>query len=144
MVGIDPKRPVTAWWGGMKHTAFYVGISLLFTHELDAMSNHEWRIIPGLSAVSEAAGATAFLVAHVPLFALVIGYIASLNLKTRVMARNITSGFLIAHAAVHYLFAGNSAYEFSSLVSSLLIYGAALCGVAYFLALRFEGSPKMY
>ena len=128
----------------MKNTAFYLGISLLFTHELDAMSNHEWRVLPGLNALSEAAGATAFLVAHVPLFALVIAFIASLNLKTRAKARNIASGFLIAHAAAHYLFSDNSAYEFSSLVSSLLIYGAALCGVAYFLALRLENDPKIY
>ena len=128
----------------MKSIAFYLGISLLFTHELDAMSNHEWRVMPVLSALSEEMGATAFLVAHVPIFALVIAFIASLNLKTRAKVRNIASGFLIAHAAAHYLFSANSAYEFSSLVSSLLIYGAALCGVAYFLALRLESGSKVY
>lgn len=126
----------------MKNTAFYLGLSLLFTHELDAMSNHEWRILPVLSALSDAAGATVFLIAHVPLFALVIAFVASLNLKTRTKARNIASGFLIAHAALHYWFSDDSAYEFSSLVSSFMIFGAALCGVAYFLALRFESSSN--
>ena len=128
----------------MKSTAFYLGISLLFTHELDAISNHEWRVLPGLSAVSEAMGEMAFLVVHVPLFAVVIGFIASLDLRTRAMARNIVSGFLIVHAAAHYLFSDSPVYEFSSLVSSLLIYGAALCGVAYFFALRLEGDAKIY
>jgi hypothetical protein len=128
----------------MKNTAFYLGISLLFTHELDAMSNHEWRLLPGLKAMSEAAGATVFLVAHVLLFALVIGLVASLNLKTRAVARNIVCGFLVVHAVAHFLSSGNAAYEFSSLVSSLLIYGAALCGVVYLFALRIEGNPKIF
>lgn len=121
----------------MKSSAFYLGIALLFTHELDAMSNHEWRLLPGLNALSDAAGATAFLVAHVPLFALVIAFVASLDLEIRTKARNIACGFLIAHAILHYLFSSNAAYGFSTPVSSALIYGAALCGVAYFLALRF-------
>jgi len=128
----------------MKNTAFYLGISLLFTHELDAMSNHEWRIIPGLSALPEAAGAATFLIAHVPLFALVIAFIASLNPKIRDRARNIACGFLLVHAVAHYLFSSHSAYEFSSVLSAVLIYGAAFCGAAYFVALRFENDAKIF
>lgn len=120
----------------MKNTAFYLGISLLFTHELDAMSNHEWRVIPGLSALPEATGAAMFLIAHVPIFVLVIAFIASLNPTTRNRARNVASGFLVVHGIAHYLFSSHAAYEFSSAVSSVLIYGAALFGAAYFLANR--------
>lgn len=126
----------------MKNAAFYLGIALLFTHELDAMPNHEWRVLPGLSSLPEAAAETAFLIAHVPLFVLIIAFIASLNLKVRAKARGIASGFLIVHAAGHYLFSGSAAYEFSTLVSSVLIYGAAVCGIAYFVACRFENSSN--
>lgn len=126
----------------MKNTTFYLGIALLFTHELDAMPNHEWRVLPGLNMLPDVAAETAFLVAHVPLFVLVIAFIASLNLKVRAKARGIASGFLIAHGAGHYLFSSSSAYEFSSLISSVLIYGAAACGIAYFVASRFESDPN--
>jgi hypothetical protein len=127
----------------MKNTSFYLGIALLFTHELDAMSNHEWRLLPGLNALSEAAGSATFLIAHVPLFAVVIAFIASLNLEIRTKARNIASGFLIVHAIAHYLFSSNAAYEFSSVVSSALIYGAGLCGLVYFLAPRLEQNSRI-
>jgi len=122
----------------MKDTAFYLGIALLFTHELDAMPNHEWRVLPGLGMLPDAVGESAFLIAHVPLFAVVIAFIASLNLRTRATARGIASGFLIVHAAAHYLFSGNAVYEFSSLISSVLIYGSAVCGIAYFVLRRPE------
>jgi len=130
------------WSGSMKNTVFYFGIALLFTHELDAMPNHEWRVLPGLNLLSDAAGEAVFLIAHVPFFALVIAFTASVNVKTRATAREFASGFLIAHAAAHYLFSGSSAYEFSSAVSSVLIYAAAVCGIAYFAALWFERSAN--
>ncbi|MEL7313293.1 MAG: DUF6713 family protein, partial [Pseudomonadota bacterium] len=63
----------------MKDALFYLGLGLLFSHELDAMPNHEWRVLPVLSQLEDSVGQTAFVVAHVPLFALIIALIASLN-----------------------------------------------------------------
>ena len=117
----------------MKSASFYLGLALLFTHELDSMPNHEWRVLPVLRALPDAAGESVFVIAHIPIFALVIAYIASLNIRTRKLARDVASGFFIVHAILHILFSGHPDYEFSSLLSSSLIYGAALCGVAYFL-----------
>jgi hypothetical protein len=91
----------------MKNPAFYLGFALLFTHELDSMQNHEWRVLPFLGSLSDAAGEMTFLIAHIPIFALVIASVASLNPKTRAIARDIASGFLIVHAILHYLFSGN-------------------------------------
>jgi hypothetical protein len=126
----------------VRNTAFYLGIALLFTHELDAMPNHEWRMIPVLGSFSDPSGQTIFLLAHVPLFAVAIAFIASLNPNTRAMARAIASGFLIAHAVAHILFSGQSAYEFTSVISASLIYGAALCGIAYFFLQKLDNEPN--
>lgn len=126
----------------MKNTSLYLGIALLFTHELDAMSNHEWRLLPGLKALSDAVASATFLIAHVPLFAIVIALIASLNLAVRAKARNIACGFLVVHAVAHFLFSSSAAYEFSSAVSPALIYGAGVCGLTYFLAHRLEQDPR--
>ncbi len=123
--------------------SFYLGLALLFTHEMDSMPNHEWRVLPLLRSLSESAGETVFIIAHIPIFALTIACLASLNTRTRKLARDIACGFFIVHAVLHALFARHPAYEFSSLLSSFLIYGAAACGVAYFAASlsRVHGDP---
>ncbi len=112
--------------------AFYTGLAMLFTHELDAMPNHEWRVLPLTSFLSDSIGMDVFILAHIPIFAVVIGCIASLNLRTRSIAQNAASAFLIVHAALHFAFSGHPDYEFDSLLSSVLIYGAALLGVVFF------------
>jgi inner membrane protein involved in colicin E2 resistance len=117
----------------VKSVFFYLGLALLFTHELDSMPNHEWRVLPVLRSLSDSAGESAFIVAHIPIFALTIAYVASLNIRTRKLARNAVGGFFIAHAILHMLFSGHPNYEFSSLLSGSLIYGAALCGIAFLL-----------
>ncbi len=114
---------------------------MLLTHEMDAMPNHEWRVLPILSSLPDATGEFAFLIAHIPIFALVIAFVASLNTKTRVLAQKLASGFLIVHAALHFAFSGHDDYEFSSLTSKFLIYGAAFCGAAFFVALMVEREP---
>ena len=125
----------------MKGVAFYLGLALLFTHELDAMPNHEWQVLPLLSNLADSVGRNTFVIAHIPIFAVIIACIASLNVKTRSIARDITSGFLVAHALLHLAFSGHSAYQFSSSLSSLLIYGSALCGLLYFVARWMEPKP---
>ena len=126
----------------MKSVAFYLGLALLFTHELDALPNHEWQVLPLLRDLTDSAGRDIFVIAHIPIFAVVVAFIASLNLKTRSIARDIASGFLIAHALLHFAFSGHAAYQFSSSLSSILIYGAALCGLLYFLGRWMEQNPR--
>ncbi|MDH3953194.1 MAG: hypothetical protein OEV03_03210 [Gammaproteobacteria bacterium] len=98
------------------------------------MPNHEWRVLPFLRSLSESVGETVFIIAHIPIFVVTLAYVASLNTRTRKLARDVASGFFIGHAILHALFSGHPDYEFGSLLSSLLIYGAAVCGVAYFVS----------
>jgi len=118
----------------IKRGAFYLGLALLFTHELDAMPNHEWRVLPLLRSLSDSVGELTFILGHIPLFVVIFAGIGSLNSRTRSLTRDLASGFLVVHALLHFAFSGHPAYEFRSLVSSLLIYGAAACGVACLLA----------
>ncbi len=122
----------------MTNAIFYLGLGLLFTHELDAMPNHEWRVLPGLAALSESAGELAFVVAHVPLFAIVIAFVASLNPAVRGRARAVAGGFLVLHGLLHFLFSAQDTYEFTSTLSSVLIYGASVCGAIFLLLGRLE------
>ena len=56
----------------MKNPAFYLGLALLFTHELDSMPNHEWRVLPFLGSLSDATGEMMFLIAHIPISSILI------------------------------------------------------------------------
>ena len=128
----------------MKNVLFYTGLALLFTHELDAMPNHEWRVLPVLNSLSDSVGEQTFVLLHVPLFAVVIGLIASLNRRVRARARIVVSGFLVAHGVLHFLFSGHPAYEFFSTMSSALILGAAGCGLAYLIAAFLARSRRTH
>jgi hypothetical protein len=122
----------------MKNVIFYLGLGMLFTHELDAVPNHEWRVLPILRALSDDLGADIFVLAHVPIFAAIIAFVASPKPQVRAKTRLIIAGFLAVHGLLHGFFSGQTAYEFSSSSSMMLIYGAAGLGVLYLLAELLE------
>ena len=122
----------------LKSIMFYLGVGMLLTHEMDAMPNREWRVLPILRSFSDSVGELTFLLAHVPIFAFLIAFVASLHLRVRNRARNLVCAFLVIHAGLHYAFAGHSNYEFAALRSQALIYGAALFGLVYFVAAYLE------
>ena len=125
----------------MKQIVFYLGLAMLFTHELDAMPNHEWRILPLLGATPDDIGFQIFLLAHVPIFAVVIALVASLNARIRIRTRIVVSAFLLAHGLLHAAFGAHPLYEFSSLSSEILIYGSAILGFVY---VAMEGRERYW
>ncbi len=126
----------------LKEAAFYLGFGSLLTHELDAMSNHEWRLLPVLRALPDETGMMVFVALHVPLFAVLLALVASSRPRMRRLSRLAVAGFLVLHAGLHVLFMGHQGYEFSSWLSETLIFGGALCGVVYLvLALREGRAP---
>jgi hypothetical protein len=123
----------------LKEGLFYLGLGALFAHELDAVANHEWRVFPGLSALSDEAGAVVFVAAHVPLFAVIVALVASQRQIIRQRTRLAIAAFLLIHAALHVFFRHHSAYDFSSVLSGFLIYGGAIAGALYLAASRHHG-----
>jgi hypothetical protein len=47
---------------------FYTMLAFLFTHELDAIKRHVWRILPLTSFLPERLGEQVFIWLHVPIF----------------------------------------------------------------------------
>ncbi len=115
----------------MKDIAFYLGIAALFTHELDAMPNHEWRGLAILQSLPDDIGMAVFVAAHVPLFAILIALISSSNPRTRTISRLGIGAFLLVHGTLHALSMGQPTYEFTSTLSNLLIFGGAALGALY-------------
>ena len=115
----------------MKDAVFYLGLGTLFTHELDAMPNHEWRGMPFLGSLPDETAMFVFVVAHVPLFAVVVALVASRNLRARRIAQLGVGGFLVLHGLLHWLSSSRPSYEFESALSSALIFGGAALGAVY-------------
>ena len=46
---------------------FFIGLSLLFTHEMDAVKHREWRLLPGMWHLDDANGFLIFTAAHIPI-----------------------------------------------------------------------------
>jgi hypothetical protein len=122
----------------MKNIIFYIGMSTLFTHEIDAIINHEWRLLPLLGWLTDEYGEIVFILIHIPLFAILIALVASTNIKTRSLSRIGISIFLVIHGLLHVVFMRSTSYEFTSTLSIILIFGGALFGAA-FLLLVFMG-----
>jgi len=112
----------------VKDAAFHLGLALLLTHELDAMSNHEWRVLPLVRALPDDTGMLVFVAAHVPLFAAVIALVASSNPRTRTLSRVGLGFFLVLHGVAHAMSVGHPGYEFASTLSQVLIFGGAVFG----------------
>lgn len=125
----------------MKDLAFYLGFGTLFTHELDSMLNHEWRVIPVIRALPDEIGLIVFVSAHIPIFALLVALVSSNNRKTRRMARIGIGIFLVLHGLLHILFKGHPDYEFSSIFSNVLIFGGSILGIIY-LILEWSGKRR--
>ena len=115
---------------------FFIGLGILFTHELDAALNHEWRVLPFTSWLSEETGKLVYLLFHIPLFAIITALVASKKENVNNGTRIGVSIFLVLHALLHILFKNHASYEFNSLVSNILIYGGAVCGILYLVFYR--------
>ena len=127
----------------MKNIAFYLGIGTLFTHELDAMPNHEWRVLPLTSWLSNEIGMIVFMLIHIPLFAILIALVSSTHDRIRIRSRLGISIFLIIHGVLHTLFINHADYEFSSMLSNVLIWGGALFGLVYLFLEYRENRAKV-
>lgn len=107
---------------------FFTGLSLLLTHEMDAIRLGEWKMFLFFSSMEEQRGYTAFTAAHVPLYTLIFWGLFSgpggIN-DQLVLALDL---FFIVHVGLHILFIRHPANQFRSLFSWALIGGAGLAG----------------
>ena len=108
----------------------YLALAFIWTHELDALDRHEWRVMPVLRTLPDALAKRIFLWMHVPLMALSAWLIAA---GPGSVGAGILAGLCILHVGLHRLFRNHPAYEFQGLESRLLILGAGLFGALYWL-----------
>lgn len=110
---------------------FTLGLSLLLTHELDAVRRHEWRIFPLLSRMSDRSGYTVYILGHIPLFLLVFWFVAHPSPGARQGFQFFADLFMVAHLGLHFNFQSHEQYEFTSALSRWLIRSTALMGAVH-------------
>ena len=115
---------------------FFLGLSLLACHELDAVARHEWRLLSILSLLEDEAGFVAFVLAHVPLFAALFWLTAHDSPRVRWRSRLAVDVFLVIHAGLHYSLSGHSLYEFEPPIETITVYGGALVGACHAILAR--------
>ena len=109
------------------HYFFYLGLSLLTMHEMDAVRCREWRIFPGLSSLSDKLGHIIFVFAHIPLFYFILCQLTSSeNIEAFIKGFSI---FMIVHLGIHVLFLKHKNNEFKDWISWTITIGAGLCGL---------------
>ncbi len=118
---------------------FAVSLSLLISHELDAMIRKEWELLPGFGGLADSTAADIFNLLHVPLFALILVGIMSGSTRTRRRTATGVELFLIGHAIAHTALRGADEYLFEAPVETITVYGAAAVGFGH-LAIRLFGA----
>ena len=101
---------------------FHAGLSFLVTHELDAIRCKEWRMLPGLSSLSDNMGLRLFVLAHVPLLFWIFQGIGNPSFVAGVDI------FMMIHLVLHVMFIRHKNNGFKDGMSWALIIGAAVFG----------------
>ena len=121
----------------MRNLLFYLGLGFICTHELDAMTHHEWRLLYVLRDWAEPLARDVFVAVHVPLFAALVWATHQSSSVWRQRSRLVLMVFLVIHLGLHWRLSAHPLYTFHSALSWGLIAGGAFCGLAYtVLALR--------
>lgn len=115
--------------------AFYhLGLACLFTHELDAVTHSEWRLMLLLRSLPDDTAAPVFVALHVPLFFGILWLSHHPRASVREPTRLVVAAFLAIHAVLHFSLSSNPLYGFHGTLSRSLILSAAACGIVYLVA----------
>ena len=111
---------------------FYLGLSLLLVHELDAIKRREWRIFPLLSKMKNDENAYyIFSGLHIPLFVMILFFITHPNQNIKIWACVILDVFFIIHLFLHYLLKQHKENEFNNVFSTVVITSMAAIGAIH-------------
>ena len=110
----------------MDSLSFYIGLTFILMHEMDAIRCHEWRIFPGLSSLNDRTGFAIFLWTHLILYVALFVFLSMEEYRDGTI--HSMSIFFVVHLLAHLLFLRHPRNEFKDVHSWLLIAGAAIAG----------------
>jgi hypothetical protein len=117
----------------IKDWLFLLAFSVLNAHELDAMSQHEWKLLFVLRDLPPDVAEQVFVMLHVPLMAILLWVTFHRSMIVSAWSRRAVCAFGIVHFALHWHLQDHHFYTFHSFLSELLIVGYGLAGLCYLL-----------
>lgn len=123
----DERESPSAWL----ELLFFVGFAFLACHELDAVAQSEWRMLPLFDLLEQQTAFRVFVIGHVPLFAVLMWWTGSTRAPTRRRSQLAVDAFLVVHAVLHFVLRNHESNTFDSWVSHVCIHGAGVVGLAH-------------
>lgn len=120
---------------------FWTGFALLLAHELDAVAQSEWRLLPLINLMADEPAYTVFVALHVPLVVVLIWLFTHPSKIVRWRSQLALDAFLCAHALVHWLMSGDAEYTFHSPLSKAMIFGGGAVGLVHGLLMLRSSRP---
>jgi hypothetical protein len=122
--------------------SFYLGLGFLFSHELDAMVQSEWRLLYVLRSLPDQTAMPIFIWLHVPLFGAIAWLTHHSKPQIQGGSRHVFCAFLLVHAVLHYRLSSDPLSTFNSALSLTLIHGGAICGAVYLFTVYLASKKK--
>ena len=107
---------------------FFVGLSFILVHEMDAIKCQEWTIFPLLSKLNERMGYFVFTTIHIPLYLLLLSVLYGQNALNPSLIIGLDIFFII-HVFLHVFFLKHPKNQFTSMFSWIIILGAGIAGL---------------
>ncbi|MEO1373800.1 MAG: DUF6713 family protein [Cyanobacteria bacterium J06635_10] len=126
----------------MKNLIFYLGFATIITHELDAMTQSEWKLLFILRSLPEEIASPTFVILHVPLIAALLWLTNNESQAVKNWSRIGLAAFLVVHSGLHKLLEHHPDYTFNSWLSLGLIYGGGLLGFVYLILIMISWKEK--
>lgn len=120
---------------------FYLGISALFTHELDAVINMEWRLLYHLRTLPDVTASSLFVALHFPFFFVFLFISHHKTALVRERFRLAVCLFLVIHGVLHFRLSNDPLYFFEGFLSNAYIASASLIGLLYIVLLHKNSFP---
>jgi hypothetical protein len=126
----------------MSRLLVHLMLAVLFTHELDAMTQSEWRLLYVMRDLNDHQARWWFVVLHVPFFWVFISLTHHAQHKLQSISHISLAAFCIVHALLHLRLSNDPLSTFTTSLSWSLIVGAAALGSAYLVLLIYKPSTK--
>lgn len=110
---------------------YIVNFILLSLHEMDAIHWREWELLLGI--YNPAVGLPVFILAHIPLYGLLLFGLLRLDSLFGRRLSLVFSGLLIVHFAAHAIVLAVTGTFMHSALSAGILIGTALAAPAQFL-----------
>ena len=107
---------------------FALELSLLFTHEMDAIHRQEWKMFIFFKNMTDEKSCNIFMLLHIPLYAAILSLLFSAYLN---IGCYIVDIFLLVHMLIHWGFRKHPENRFNGIISKGIINLAGLLGVIH-------------